>query len=67
MSDVIVKAYTAELFKLPVQFLLLLATVPHLIVVTLLETLPVEWRDGVRGLFELITSLFVVAFVILVI
>jgi hypothetical protein len=66
MFGVVGYAYVGELSELPIQVLLLFVVVLYLVMVTFLKVPPVEWRNGVRGLFELISSLFVVAFVILV-
>ena len=61
------KAYVAQLSKLTIQVLLLLVIVLYLIVVTSLEVGPVEWRDRVCGLVELIGSILVVIVVVIVI
>jgi hypothetical protein len=67
MFNVVEEAYSGELSKLPIQVLLLFLVVLYLVMVTLRKVLPVEWSNGVRGLFELISGLFVVAFVIILV
>ena len=67
MLDVVGKSYIAQLSKLTIQILLLLVVVLCLMVVTSLEVGPVERRDRIRGLIELVSSILVVIVVVILI
>jgi hypothetical protein len=67
MFDAVREFYIGELPKLSIQVLLLFGVALYLLVVTLFEVHPVERRDGVCGLLELICSLLIVAIAIFVV